>query len=80
MESLPRDKIPQGKVQIRKLDKKLGDLVELVDSDKVLVHIEDYEIVIDEDTKLAIPKDQLQAKVDSGETKRIRTVPAVAGG
>lgn len=67
-------------MQIRKLDKKLGDLVELVDADKVLFHIEDYEIVIDEDNKLAIPKDQLQAKVDSGETKRIRTVPAVAGG
>ncbi|MBU3937806.1 MAG: hypothetical protein KKD53_09745, partial [Proteobacteria bacterium] len=49
-------------------------------SDKVLVHIEDYEIVIDEDSKLAIPKSELQAKVDSGETKRIRTVPAVAGG
>jgi len=67
-------------VQIRKLDKKLGDLVELVDTDKVLVHVEDYQIIIDEDTKQIVPKSELQAKVDSGETKRVRAVPAVAGG
>ena len=80
MENLARDKIPAGKVQVRKLDPKLGDLIELLDTDKVLVTIQEYEIIIDEDTQKMIPKDELQAKLDKGETKRIRTVPAVTGG
>lgn len=80
MESLKREQIPAGKVQIRKLDKTHGDLVELVDSDKVLLSISDYEIIIDEDTKQTITREELTKKVESGETKRIRTVPPVAGG
>lgn len=62
------------------LDKRLGDLVELVDADKVLVRIEEYQIIIDEDTKKIVAKEDLPAKIEKGETKRIRAVPAVAGG
>ena len=80
MESLKREQIPPGKVQIRKLDKHQGDLVELVDSDKVLLSIKEYEIIIDEDTKAVVKREELPEKIKKGETKRIRTVPPVAGG
>lgn len=80
MEVLKREEIPAGKIQIRKLDKSQGDMVELVDAEKVLLSIDECHIIIDEDTKKIVPRDELAKRAGSGEIKRVRTVPPVAGG
>ena len=72
--------IPTGKVLLRKLDCNLGDIEKPVDIDKVLVEIEEREIIIDEETNTLINRDELEGKLKAGQVKKIRAMPPVRGG
>lgn len=75
-----KEEIPKGKVQIRRLDPLEGDKVEIVDAAKVSFAIKEYELIVDEDTMKLVQHDELQAKVETGEVRRVRAVTAVRGG
>jgi hypothetical protein len=81
MQSLKREEIPEGKIQIRHLDPYEGDKIELVDAKDVTVKLlATCDMIVDEDLMLVIAPDTLDEKVKSGKLKRVRTIPPIRGG
>jgi hypothetical protein len=69
-----------GKIQLRSLHPKKGDVVEILDPEEVLVRVKDAELIIDEETNRLIDKGELEGELKAGKLHKLRTMPVMRGG
>lgn len=72
--------VPDGYVQIKRLDPDKGDVTEVVSIKEALIKIEGAELIISEEDQKVIEKGDAKVQIKEGKLQNIRTMPVVTGG